>query len=141
MIQSRRSFFTGLAAFVAAPAIVRATSLMPVRRIILDTSAEDIYALLAKRILECETVMRQNMANCLYGGRLAWADGATINFTEVLPEQVYTHLEHSVSLRIDINRYPSNQENDHARFRRRPRRLRQTQRPNSVVDTTGNMVL
>lgn len=37
MISSRRSFLTGLASLIAAPAIVRVTSLMPVRGIIMDS--------------------------------------------------------------------------------------------------------
>lgn len=36
MIPSRRTFITGLAATLAAPAIVRAASLMPVRGIVMD---------------------------------------------------------------------------------------------------------
>ena len=36
MILPRRSFLTGLASFIAAPAIVRAASLMPVRGIVQD---------------------------------------------------------------------------------------------------------
>lgn len=34
MLASRRSFITGLVAFVAAPAIVRAGSLMPVKKLV-----------------------------------------------------------------------------------------------------------
>lgn len=36
MITSRRSFLTGAAAFIAAPAIVKAANLMPVRGVILS---------------------------------------------------------------------------------------------------------
>jgi hypothetical protein len=37
---SRRSFITGMAALIAAPAIVRASSLMPVRGIIMDAAPQ-----------------------------------------------------------------------------------------------------
>ena len=51
MTPSRRSFITGLAALVATPAIVRASSLMPVRGLIMDVPKlvvnYDIYAELA----------------------------------------------------------------------------------------------
>lgn len=48
MTPSRRSFITGLAAFVAAPAIVRATSLMPVRGIVMPELVTN-YELLKPR--------------------------------------------------------------------------------------------
>ena len=101
MISSRRSFITGLASLIAAPAIVRVASLMPVRGIVLDTSPEDIYALLNKRMDECYAIMRQNMTNCLYGGRLSWVENDNkFHFTEILPEQVYSHLEISMPIKF-----------------------------------------
>jgi hypothetical protein len=59
---SRRSFVTGLISLVAAPAIVRAGSLMPVK-----AEPEDIYKLLAERIRDCERVMQENIQTIVYG--------------------------------------------------------------------------
>ena len=42
MISSRRSFITGLAALVAAPAIVRVASLMPVRGIVMPITYQGV---------------------------------------------------------------------------------------------------
>ncbi len=61
MIQSRRGFIAGLGAlFVAAPAIVRATSLMPVKAI-------SIGDLLAQRMAAAEAEMIRHITNNLYG--------------------------------------------------------------------------
>jgi hypothetical protein len=66
----RRTFLTGLAAsLIAAPAIVRAASLMPVRGIVQPTT-EDIYKLLAQRIHDAQEIMKQNLAYALYGDPL-----------------------------------------------------------------------
>lgn len=43
MTPSRRSFLTGLASVLAAPAIVRASSLMPVRGIVMDWAPPKAY--------------------------------------------------------------------------------------------------
>lgn len=45
---ARRSFITGLIALVAAPAIVRAGSIMPVRSYIEPVTAEDLAELLMR---------------------------------------------------------------------------------------------
>ncbi len=42
MTHSRRSFITGLAAFIAAPAVVRVTSLMPMRGIVMDAGIKSL---------------------------------------------------------------------------------------------------
>lgn len=61
---ARRGFLTGLAAAFAAPAIVKASSLMPVK----SYSDVDIYKLLAERIWEAEKILRASMAqNIFYG--------------------------------------------------------------------------
>jgi hypothetical protein len=64
---SRRGFLTGLIAFgVTAPAIVRATSIMPVK--VFDTvNVDEMVALLARRIAEAENNMARQMAQSLYG--------------------------------------------------------------------------
>lgn len=66
MITSRRSFITGLASIIAAPAIVRAASLMPVK-IIQPVDEQDIYALLAQRLRDIEQVTIRGMTDNLYG--------------------------------------------------------------------------
>ena len=64
MTPSRRSFLTGLASLIAAPAIVRVTSLMPVKAM---PSVEDINALLKARMDECYRITAQNLSDALYG--------------------------------------------------------------------------
>lgn len=61
MSVSRRSLITGLVSFVAAPAIVRASSLMPVKRTL---SFEE---LLAERINEAYAVVARDINRNLYG--------------------------------------------------------------------------
>jgi hypothetical protein len=61
LITSRRSFITGLAALVAAPAIVRAASLMPVKAM---PTAEELYRL---RMDEAYRITRENLSRSLYG--------------------------------------------------------------------------
>lgn len=63
---ARRSFITGLIALVAAPAIVRAGSLMPVRQM-QPESLEDLVAMLSRRIDVAERVMANNLLQSLYG--------------------------------------------------------------------------
>jgi hypothetical protein len=63
MITSRRSFLTGLASVIAAPAIVRMSSLMPVKAM---PSAEDLNALLHARLDECYQIVRKNMQQSIF---------------------------------------------------------------------------
>ena len=65
---SRRSLIGSLISLVAAPAIVRAGSLMPVKveRNIIDPT-EEMLALLRKRIADAEHVMMENIKTCLFG--------------------------------------------------------------------------
>lgn len=95
MTPSRRSFITGLVAFAAAPAIVRASSLMPVKAIRPD---EDIYALLAQRIRECEAVTRQNMATIIYG-----TDEAPVIFSGFKPLVQYPYTQ--LAVRLNFGRF------------------------------------
>lgn len=61
IIQSRRGFIAGLGAlFVAAPAIVRAASIMPVKSLSIDD-------LLAQRIAFAEAEMARHINSNLYG--------------------------------------------------------------------------
>ncbi len=61
---TRRSFITGLISFVAAPAIVRAGSLMPVKVMEPTLSIEDI---LRQRMDAAYAVMQDNLNRNLYG--------------------------------------------------------------------------
>ena len=57
----RRGFLTGLwSALVCAPAIVRASSLMPVKAVAVDNSAA-IMALLNRRMAEAERALIENI--------------------------------------------------------------------------------
>lgn len=65
MISSRRGFLVGLAtSLLAAPAIVRAASLMPVRQM---PPAQTLEELLKQRMDDAYAVMAQHMRQCLYG--------------------------------------------------------------------------
>jgi hypothetical protein len=64
IITSRRSFITGLVALVAAPAIVRAGSLMPVKVLEPSLSVEELLRL---RMEEAYRITRENLSNSLYG--------------------------------------------------------------------------
>ena len=58
----RRKFLAGLAGIIAAPAIVRASSIMPVRTHRFD----DIRALLDARMAEVERQFREAFANAMF---------------------------------------------------------------------------
>ena len=65
MIIERRKFLIGAAAsLIAAPAIVRAASLMPVKAM---PAVADLEALLKQRIIEAQVAVVKNMTWCLYG--------------------------------------------------------------------------
>lgn len=76
MILQRRSFLTGFAAsLIAAPALVRASSLMELRgtKLVAPVSPlvdanEEMLLLLRQRLNECYEATRQMMAQRLYGG-------------------------------------------------------------------------
>ena len=62
---SRRSFIVGLSALVAAPAIVRVSSLMPVKAL-LQPTPEEIYNILHQQIGLGYAITLQAMSNALY---------------------------------------------------------------------------
>lgn len=78
IVPSRRSFITGLvASLVAAPAVVRAASLMPVRALVpqkityqgIELIFDDpnaIVDLLVRRMAEAERILFQNMQSSIY---------------------------------------------------------------------------
>ncbi len=63
---SRRNLITGLVAFVAAPAIVRASSLMPVRVLIKDETA-DLLLYRAHCLEVLQKAMQDSTWKILYG--------------------------------------------------------------------------
>ena len=67
MLQSRRNFLRGLgAAALAAPAIVHAGNLMPIKPVRLLSPQEELYALLMKRTAEAYALIRKNLGESLY---------------------------------------------------------------------------
>lgn len=94
---SRRGLITGLISLAAAPAIVRASSLMPVK---VMEPALTMEQLLALRIADAERIMREAMARCLYGDRLVWVDErqpATLQVSDKLDPFVHKELALSFS--------------------------------------------
>lgn len=71
---SRRSLIGSLISLVAAPAIVRAGSLMPVKIIPPPMSIEELLRL---RIADAERVMMENIKTVLYGDRYLGISGAS----------------------------------------------------------------
>lgn len=89
MNPSRRGLITGLISFVAAPAVVKASSLMPVKvvdftptysfglpplkeegmSVAFDVGESEIRKLLTQRIAEAQEEMRQNMSRMLFENR------------------------------------------------------------------------
>lgn len=72
MIIGRRGFITGLISLAAAPAIVRASSLMPVKQmspalVSFEQYEKAMNAFLQKRLDEAYAAIRDNMSRCLYG--------------------------------------------------------------------------
>lgn len=78
--QSRRSFITGLVSLVAAPAIVRVSSIMPVKQML--PAPEDIYAEIARFLLQQTEALRQ---------RIAAAEGVLLEGvkTEIVDDRVF----------------------------------------------------
>jgi len=78
---NRRSLITGLISFAAtAPAIVRATSLMPVKPERLIDPTEEVIALLKRRIADAENVMMENIKTCIFGDTAIGISGQSNNF-------------------------------------------------------------
>lgn len=63
---NRRSFLLGLSSTLAAPAIVRAASLMPVKAIRPATDRE-MMLLLKQRCLDASDLMQRQMATMIFG--------------------------------------------------------------------------
>jgi hypothetical protein len=83
LITSRRRFLTGLGALlVAAPAIVRAGILMPVRQ---PLTIEELVKL---HIADCERIMAENINRVIFGDRSLGAlslNGVEIHFDKYAP--------------------------------------------------------
>ena len=80
MTLSRRGLITGLISFVAAPAIVRAASLMPVKalprsyslqwrglELVFDNPSDETVHLIELRVDEAYQALRQGLVEHLYG--------------------------------------------------------------------------
>ena len=65
IVTSRRSFIAGLAALVAAPAIVNVSSIMPVKAYE-TVNVDELVALLARRMEEAESCLARRVAQSLY---------------------------------------------------------------------------
>jgi hypothetical protein len=88
--QSRRGFITGLISFaVTAPAIVRATSLMPVKLMeplvpiginhFIIMCPEQYEQLLRVRVAAAEQIMTENVKTIFFGGRFYGISGKSNN--------------------------------------------------------------
>ncbi len=96
---NRRSLITGLISLVAAPAIVRAGSLMPVK--LVELSIEDLLRL---RIADAERVLAVSMQTIIYGNS-EWMplrfSGVELFFDPVAPKDtVYLFSESAVDLGV-----------------------------------------
>ena len=98
MITSRRSFITGLAALIAAPAVVRYASLMPVKAM---PSVEDLNALLKARMDEAYRITRENMANSLYGNLTDMTRAAFVPRLQVQVYDCWPIAEWSIPVALD----------------------------------------
>lgn len=78
----RRKFLTGLASLIAAPAVVRASSLMPVKALAPTLTVEQLIAL---RMADAQRVFNEHMTRCIFDSRYIYADGNTIHVSERFP--------------------------------------------------------
>ena len=97
LASSRRGFITGLGAFFcAAPAIVRASNIMPVRAV----SSDELLDLLHRRMNEAYEVLRQNLTRSLYGG-------GTFNIPNVAGENLFPLREFGSPVIFNFDRLDS----------------------------------
>lgn len=92
----RRKFLTGLASLIAAPAVVRASSLMPVKAL-RPAPAMEINALLRLRLEECYAVTRQNMCTMLYSN----PEFTPVEFTGFASRQEFPYTQWATELVFD----------------------------------------
>lgn len=87
----RRRFITGLVSLVAAPAIVRAGSLMPVR-VVIEPLWSDSEMLLAKEMMErlCDLQMRRSVwAHHWQDAAMFYVDGSSLEVKRIEAQDVY----------------------------------------------------
>ena len=101
-IPSRRGFLTGLGAFFcAAPAIVRASSIMPVRAVLpYEYDPDVMLKLLHRQMDEAYKVLRENMERSLYGG-------GTFNIPNVAGENLFPLREFGSPVIFNFDRLDS----------------------------------
>jgi hypothetical protein len=98
IVASRRSFITGLVSLVAAPAIVRVASIMPVKNY---QSIEDLIAL---RIEETAAIVNRNINTIMFGNppmaRMKF-HGCDLVFDQLVPsDTVYLLTERAVKIAV-----------------------------------------
>lgn len=92
---TRRSFLTGLTAAFAAPAIVRAASLMPVK----SMPPADVLDLLKARVDAAYALTRAHIEAALYGtGTVQTYPGGLSAF--VPQEDIFAHVERDIPVHI-----------------------------------------
>lgn len=93
LITSRRSFITGMTALMTAPAIVRVSSLMPIK--VFDPHLTEIE-LLKQRLDEAYTITRQNMITFLYSNPDT-TPTLYSGFQSLVPAEAWRHKEITTS--------------------------------------------
>lgn len=83
---SRRKFFAGLAAAIAAPAIVKASSLMPIKAVKVMPE-EEILRLLQQRMADAHRVFADMMAQNLYSSSNTFSGKQTFGLASLVDEQ------------------------------------------------------
>lgn len=102
MIQpSRRSLITGLISFMASPAIVRASSLMPVKRM---ASVED---LLRQRMDEAYALTRKQLAEACYGPTGLYHELAAVTRNAFVPRLRYACTSQPALMELLAPRQPA----------------------------------
>lgn len=102
MSLSRRGFITGLAATFAAPAIVRASSLMPVKAMPAEDNLAVMQKLLEARLSDAYRVTKKHMDQMLYGDTFSrtFTLGDESKIEHVPAFRVYRNAESVLSVQI-----------------------------------------
>lgn len=101
---ARRTFLAGMASALAAPAIVRVQSIMPVKAMPTGT---DLVALLQQRLDDTYTLMKQQVERTLYyssGDAPLAFNGYTAIPLDLLPSGEYLFVQHSVPISWEHNK-------------------------------------
>ena len=74
IIQSRRKFITGLMGLVAAPAVVTASNLMPVKSFSEELAREQLERLINERLKKAQEAIMREMTRNLFSAQIYDAD-------------------------------------------------------------------